>query len=299
MDIFPTAAAIQSTSPIPSMQKVDDFIAFIRELNELLHIEEDLSPANQRVTSMIRRLSQQLRAYYSPEEVKAVLSHEYMVYNQRLLQDKLSKAEFQVELADSQTFCSPGDSVMDIVTRLPYWSIYLALVTEELSMLRQLIQEGGQLEHSPIVFIGSGPMPISPIMIHLFHGVEVICLEIDAVACDASSSFLEKMGLNAKVKVIMENGDEFDYGAYNRIFVASLVKNKRAVLEQINRTAMNPLVAVRTAEGMRQIMYEAIDESQLNKQGWRILGRTNPDGHLVINSTLFMDRHINPTGLGQ
>ncbi|MGO4545339.1 nicotianamine synthase family protein [Paenibacillus sp. 2TAB23] len=297
MDMFPIADTLQIGST-PSMQNVDDFIAFIRELNELLQMEEDLSPANQRVTSMIGRLSQHLRVYYSPEEVKAVLSHEYMVLNQRSLQDKLSIAEFQVELADSQSLCRAGDSIMDIVTRLPYWSIYLALVSEELSMLRQLIREGGQTGNSPIVFVGSGPMPLSPIIIHLFHDVEVICLDIDPAAYDASSSFLEKMGVRNKVSVIMENGAEFDYSSYSRIFVASLVRNKRAVLDQITRTASNPLVAVRTAEGMRQIMYEAIDEFQLHKQGWRILGRTNPDGHLVINSTLFMDRNINPIGMG-
>ncbi|OMF37988.1 hypothetical protein BK133_03110 [Paenibacillus sp. FSL H8-0548] len=288
MESFSTATNIHT------MQKVDDFIDFIREVNELLQKEEDISPANQRVTNMIGRLSKQLRAYYSPEEVKAVLNNEYIVTNQRILQDRLSKAEFQVELADSQPICKAEDSVLDIVTRLPYWTIYMALVSEELSMLRQLIRQDGQMEKLPIVFVGSGPMPLSPIILHLFGDVEVVCLDIDPVACEASCSFLEKMGLGTKVNVIMENGAEFDYSSYNRIFVASLVRNKRAVLEQISRTSLDPLVAVRTAEGMRQIMYEAIDESQLNKQGWRILGRTCPEDNLVINSTLFLDRFTTP-----
>ncbi|WP_161601458.1 nicotianamine synthase family protein [Paenibacillus luteus] len=289
MERFSTTANIHIGST-PSRQRVDDFIGFIREVNELLQKEEDLSPANQQVTNMIARLSQQLRADYSPEEVKAVLSHDYMVMNQRRLQDNLSIAEFQVELADSQPVCGAGDSVLDIVARLPYWHIYMALVSEEFSTLRQLIRQDGQIEKSPIVFIGSGPMPLSPIILHLFGEVEVVCLEIDPDAYEASCSFLEKVGLRTKVNVILENGAAFDYSLYNQIFVASLVRNKRAVLEQISRTSSDPLVAVRTAEGMRQIMYEAIDESQLNKQGWRIIGRTSPDGNLVINSTLFLDR---------
>jgi hypothetical protein len=92
---------------------------------------------------------------------------------------------------------------------------------------------------------------------------------------------------------MLEHGAAFDYSPYSRIFVASLVQNKPAVLAQIARTASNPLVAVRTAEGMRQIMYEAIDESELSKQGWRILARTWPDAKLVINSTLFLERTTN------
>lgn len=289
MEDFSTATTSHTGSTL-SIQKVDGFIDFIREINEFLQKEEDLSPANRRVTNMIGRLSQQLRAYYSPGEVKAVLSHEYMVLNQRMLQDKLSQAEFLAELADSKHTVRAEDAALDIVTRLPYWTIYIALVSEELSTLRQFIRQDDRMENSPIVFVGSGPIPLSPIILHLFSNVEVICLDIDPAACEASCSVLEKMGLWTKVSVIMKNGAEFDYSPYNRIFVASLVQNKLAVLGQISRTSQSPLVAVRTAEGMRQIMYEAIDESQLNMQGWRVAARTWPDANLVINSTLFLER---------
>lgn len=277
------------------MQIVDNFICFIREANELLEKELDLSPANQLVTNIIRHLSILLRSRYLPEEIQAVLSNEYIRKNQRKLQDKLSEAEFLAELSDSLHICKSEDSVLDTVTRLPNWNVYMALVSQELSTLRQFIPEDGQTEKSPIVFVGSGPMPLSPIILHLLGNKEVICLEMDSVAYNASSLLIEHMGLETKVTVVMENGSEFDYSAYNRIFVASLVRNKRAVLEQICRTSPNPLVAIRTAEGMRQIMYEAIDESQLNKQGWRILGRTCPEDNLVINSTLFLDRFNAPS----
>lgn len=294
MEVYSTGSIVH-TGNKPRMQMVDNFIAFIREANELLQEELDLSPANQLVTNVISRLSLQLRSHYLLEEVQAVLSNEYIRMNLRKLQDKLSEAEFLVELSDSRHICKSEDSVLDIVTRLPVWNIYMALVSRELSALRRFIKQDSHAVKSPIVFVGSGPMPLSPIILHLFGGVEVVCLEIDAVAYDASCSLLERMGLGTKVNVILENGSEFDYSSYSRIFVASLVRNKLAVLEQISRTSQNPLVAVRTAEGMRQIMYEAIDESQLNKQGWRIMARTWPEDNLVINSTLFLDRVITPT----
>ncbi|OBZ12635.1 nicotianamine synthase family protein [Bacillus sp. FJAT-26390] len=280
----------------PMMQMVDNFIAFIREANEILQKELDLSPANQLVTNIITQLSIQLRSRYLPEEVQAVLGNEYIRMNQRKLQDKLSEAEFLVELSDSLHICKSEDSVLDIVRSLPNWNIYMALVSKELSTFRRFIRQGSQTEKSPIVFVGSGPMPLSPIILHLLGGMEVICLEMDSVAYEASRSLLEHMGLGAKVTVVMENGSEFEYSSYNRVFVASLVRNKRAVLERISHTSPDPLVAIRTAEGMSQIMYEAIDESQLDKQGWKILGRTSPEDNLVINSTLFIDR-FNATGI--
>jgi len=137
-------------------------------------------------------------------------------------------------------------------------------------------------------------MPLSSIILHQLSDANVICLEMDSVAYDASCLLLERLGLADKVTVVIGNGSEFDYSSYSQIFVASLVRNKMEVLERIHQTASDPLVAIRTAEGMRQIMYEAIDEVHLNRQGWRILGRTYPQENLVINSTLFLERMNNP-----
>lgn len=288
MNVYSNGSFIHITTE-PRVQMINSFIAFIREANELLQEETDLSPANQLVTNLISQLSLQLRYPYFPEEVQAVLSNEYVRMNQRKLQDKLSEAEFLVELSDSRDISSLEGTVLDIVTRLPNWNVYMALVSQELSTLRQFTPQDSQTEKSPIVFVGSGPLPLSPIILHLFGDVEVICVEMDAVAYEASSTLLEHMGLGDKVTVVLGNGSDFDYRSYSRIFVASLVRNKQAVLEQIRHTSPDSLVAVRTAEGMRQMMYEAIDESQLSQEGWNILGRTRPDQNLVINSTLFLD----------
>ncbi|MCR8657549.1 nicotianamine synthase family protein [Paenibacillus endoradicis] len=293
MKVYPTSSTIHTVNA-SRIQMVDNLITFIREANELLQKELDLSPANQLVTRIISQLSLQLRSHYSPEEIQTVLSNDYIRMNQRNLQDKLSEAECLVELSDSRDICKSESSVLDILTKLPYWNIYKALVSQELTRLRQFIREDVQTEKLPIIFVGSGPMPLSPIILHLLGDVKIICLEMDSAAYDASCILLERLGLEDNVTVVMGNGSEFDYSSYRQIFVASLVRNKKEVLEQIIRTNSDPLVAVRTAEGMKKIMYESIDESQLNKQGWRILGRTCPEENLVINSTLFLERGTNP-----
>ncbi|WP_162848366.1 nicotianamine synthase family protein [Paenibacillus nanensis] len=289
MEVDSTGSLIMKSNA-PRMQMIDSLIAFVREVNELLQKEIDLSPANQRVTAIIKRLSLQLRSYYLPEEIQAVLGHEYIRVHHQKLRDKLSEAEFLAELGDSRNFDKTEGTVWDIAARLPSWNTYMALVSEELSSLRRLTGKSGHLEKWPFVFVGSGPLPLSAIILHLLGDVEVVCLEMDPVAYEASCSLLERLGLEEKVTVVLVNGSAFDYLSYRRIFVASLVRNKRDVLEQISRTSPDALVAVRTAEGMKQIMYEAIDESQLTKQGWRILGRTLPEQSLVINSTLFLAR---------
>lgn len=276
------------------MQLVDELIAFLREANDILQQEVDLSPANLRVTNMIKRLSLYLRSRYLPEDVQAILSDEYIRLNQRSMQERLSKAEYLAELDDSRQLGQASGSILGNIARLPIWKVYMALVGEELLTLRRIVHHEDSRPVSPIVFVGSGPLPLSIIMIHLLGGVEVVGLERDSAAYETSRSLIERMGLASKVTIKLADGAEFDYRPYGQVFVASLVRNKSSVLDRITRTSPGAIVAVRTAEGMKQLMYEAVDESELIRQGWRILDRTLPDEMLVINSTLFLE-HNTPT----
>lgn len=292
MKAYSISSAIHTVNA-PSAQRVDHLIDWIREANELLRKELDLSPANPVVKNIVSHLSLQLRSRFLPEEIQAVLSNDYIRKNQRQLRDKLSEAEFLAELNDSRAIGNSESSASDTLTGLSAWTIYSALVGQELSTLRPFIRQRGRAEKLPIIFVGSGPMPLSAIILHQLSDANVVCLEMDSVAYDASCLLIERLGLADKVTVVMGNGSEFDYSSCSQIFVASLVRNKMEVLERINQTAYDPLVAIRTAEGMRQIMYEAIDETDLSKQGWRILARTSPQENLVINSTLFLERKNN------
>lgn len=283
-------SSVNHTVNAPTTQRVDHLIDWICEANKLLQKEFDLSPANPVVKNIVSHLSLQLRSRYLPEEIQSVLNHEYIRMNHRQLQDKLSEAEFLAELNDSRAIghSDGSSSALDALTGLSAWMIYSALVSQELSMLRSFIHGKGRAEKPPIIFVGSGPMPLSAIILHQLSDADVICLEMDSAAYDASCILLMRLGLANKVTVVLGNGSEFDYSSYSQIFVASLVRNKMEVLERIIHTASDPIVAIRTAEGMRQIMYEAINEAHLNKQGWQILGRTCPQENVVINSTLFL-----------
>jgi len=295
MEVDYTSAVIHTdvdaNTNYPSrMQIVEAVIDLIREANETLQQERDLSPANQRVADIISRLSVWLRARYSADEIHMILSNEYVRTNLQTLQHKLSEAECLAELDASRQLCQTGQSVIELAKTLPNWNIYMELVGKELSVLRQFACRDGQAVEAPIVFVGSGSLPLSAIILHLCNNVDIICLEIDAAAYAASRALLKGLGLSDSITVVMKDGADFNYSAYKHIFVASLVGNKEAVLKRINRTASDPIVAVRTAEGIRQMMYESIDESRLNKQGWTITARTRPDDKIVINSTLFLKR---------
>lgn len=182
-----STGSLLDTRNAPSMQRVDNFIAFIREANELLQKETDVSPANQLVSDVFNHLLLQLRSYFSPIEIQAILNNEYIQKNQQKLRAKLSEIEFLVELRDSHEICKLEGSVLDIVKSLPNWNSYFSLVSQEL----QYVLQDCNTEKSPIIFVGSGPMPISAIILHLLSDAEIISLEMNAVAYDASCYLLE------------------------------------------------------------------------------------------------------------
>ncbi|MHA7963921.1 nicotianamine synthase family protein [Paenibacillus sp. CAU 1782] len=273
-----------------SSKKIAVLLDAIRETNELLQREEDLTPANKAVGTAIKRLSLLLQSDYSPHEVNAVLRDSYMVDHQALLREKLARAEFELELADSRHFSRSTDFLQQQFERLPYWGIYKSLVAAELAALSPYFDHAGHRAELPIVFVGSGPMPLTSIILHQCCGAEIICLDNDLAAYESSCFLLNQAGLSHSVKVALGKGEEFHYSPFSIIVVASMVRNKSAVLARIRETSRNPIVAIRTAEGMRQIRYEAIDEGALMEQGWEIVARTSPDPNLVINSTLILRR---------
>ncbi|MEK3884761.1 nicotianamine synthase family protein [Paenibacillus sp. PL2-23] len=275
-------------------ERVEHILSIIKEANELLQKEGDLSPANQRVVSIIARLTLELRSHFSPEDMQEVLSSNYIRLHQLGLRAKLSEAEFLAELSDSIRVCGSDQLSITTLTGLSCWPAYMALVRDELLALRRFAGGRERTGKTPIVFVGSGPMPLSPIILNLLGEESVVCLEIDNRAYEASQLLMMRLGMESKVKIVLCDGADFDYSPYEGMIIASLVPNKEAVLSCIRGTSPYALVGIRTAEGLRQIMYEALDESRIREQGWRILDRTSPDRRLVINSTLLLEPETTP-----
>ncbi len=251
----------------------------------MLRRESDLTPANPIIKEYRSNLARQIRLEYTPEEVEMVIRNKNIRELRQSLLVNLSESEYQMELFESRRLCGESGAGLSALAQYEDWEKYESLVGHELEQLSKQPQpaEAG----IPIVFVGSGPLPLSAILIHILKKEIVYCLDIDPDACEASTALLERIGLAHNIHVVKEDGAKFDYHPFQRIFIASLVPDKQKVLEQIRRTRPDALVAVRTVEGMRQLMYEALSEETMESEGWELLARTSPEGSTVINSTLF------------
>lgn len=266
-------------------KRISDLITLVKETHDVLHRESNLTPLNSTITKPISIFTEALRQAYTPEEVKYVMSNVEVAPLQKALLAKLSEAEYQMELFDSRHLCNQPEFGLASLFQYKNWGNYESLVGEELKQLRKISRP--EEITSPIVFVGSGPLPLSALLLHLMLNVSVFCLDIDVDACEAARFMMERINLSDSVKVVQGDGANFDYADYQHVFIASLVTQKDEVLEQIRRTNPGALVAIRTAEGIRRLMYEAINEEAIATAGWQLLGRTSPIENRVINSARF------------
>ncbi|MGF7034245.1 hypothetical protein J2T17_005195 [Paenibacillus mucilaginosus] len=262
-------------------RRVRELIAVIRQTWAALSVDSAGRGIPSSVRSAVELLRHHVRQPYSAEQVEQVLTHRDVSRLHKGLLAKLAEAEAGMELADALQLGVRSRLELDDLGDHGSWRVYETLVGHELELLGGLLPAG-----LPLAFVGSGPLPLSAVLIHLRQGSPVTCIDSDPAACAVSRTLLGRLGLKEGIRVVQEEGCAFDYAPYAAVFVASLVSGKAGVLERIRDTRADAVVAVRTAEGMRRLMYESVDEAGLSAAGWSLLGRTRPAERVVINSTL-------------
>ena len=167
-----------------------------------------------------------------------------------------------------------------------YWRNYERLLASELQALTAMRRLEAQ-KHGRIVFVGGGPLPLSATVLHMRTGKPVRCIDTDAEVCESAGQLLAKLGLS-QISAVHSDGMDFDYSGASAIFIASLVGRKTDVAQRIVETCEEPLVAVRTVDGVRTLLYSPADLAALKAVGLSVAGQTNFDAE-TINRTLFFN----------
>jgi hypothetical protein len=167
-----------------------------------------------------------------------------------------------------------------------YWRNYEQLLGMELKALAAIWRFKAQ-KHGEIVFVGGGPLPLSAIVLHMRTGKPVLCVDADAEASECAGKLLAKLSLS-QVSAVHTDGMDFDYGGASSIFIASLANRKMDVAKRIVETCKEPVVAVRTVDGVRALLYRPADVAALKAAGLSLAGQTKADAE-TINSTLFFN----------
>ena len=276
------------------LSAVDTVIGKIVAVHALLTNEGDLSPRNQKISTALRELVDLLLRSYSSAEAAAIVNHPEVTALRTSLLDRLSEAESALEQFWSQRFRNRKTLHVHDLREFLYWRNYERLLDMELKALAAIKRFKAQ-KHGEIVFVGGGPLPLSAIVLHMRTGKPVLCVDADAEASECAAKLLTKLNL-CQVSAVHTDGVDFDYGGASAIFIASLTNRKMDVVKRIVETCKEPVVAVRTVDGVRALLYRPADVAALKAAGLSLAGQTKADAE-TINSTLFFNAAARDAGI--
>ena len=142
-----------------------------------------------------------------------------------------------------------------------------------------------------ILFVGSGPFPISAFHMQLATNQPIDCVDRNPAAVHTSRQVIEKLGLQDKVRVFNGLGESFDISDYDLILIALLAKPKRRILRNLRkRAAPGCRILCRTAFSLRTLVYEPTPEIALG--GFQLLAQQIAEGEQTI-STFLLEGALN------
>lgn len=121
-------------------------------------------------------------------------------------------------------------------------------------------------EKDCVLFIGSGPFPITAILLSMFTKCFVDCYEKNKIFANMSKKVIEKMSLSNKIKIYNKKGENISENKYSVIVIALLSKPKDKILNNIwNESIKGTRIICRTSDGVREAFYEQTDPILLIK----------------------------------
>jgi Nicotianamine synthase protein len=136
-----------------------------------------------------------------------------------------------------------------------------------------------------VLFIGSGPLPITAVQYVRQTGCRVDCIDHSGPAIETSNRVLKRCVEGEHLRVVHARGEECDVSAYDVILVGVLAEPKAKILGHIDRHAAScTRVVCRTTLGVRQFIYPRTEPRPLER--FLPAGFSRASGDQVISTQL-------------
>lgn len=270
--------------PIVFPEDLDGLVSMARDTLSFLSGQNDLSPNNPKVTSCLTDFVGAVQHLHGRGDASRLEQADVRNIRQPLLQ-QLARAEYEMELHWAKDYVGRGEIKTGDLNDFWYRQCYIDLVEEEVTAMKSVGITPSSA--SRIVFIGSGPLPMTAIDMHLQTGAKIVCIDNAPEAVSLSRKMIENLGLSDDITVSQAEGDKFDYVGSDIVFVAALARNKDNIVANIRTTAPAAYVAVRSVEkGAKAMLYEEIAPDAFLKQGLTHVGNSQDTHETTFNTTM-------------
>jgi uncharacterized protein (DUF433 family) len=180
-----------------------------------------------------------------------------------------ARYEYEDEAQWAQRFVGRSPPVRGL-SCYPNYEYYLKIVNFEMSRLNQARSAGFE----QALMIGSGPLPMTAILLAQRFNLSVDCIDVNPEACALSREVIQALSLTQRVCVLQSDICDFTALApYDVIFWAALAgineEEKARIARHLSHT-MRPgqMTVVRSARGVKRLIYAPVDLNDL--VGFRI-----------------------------
>jgi len=113
-----------------------------------------------------------------------------------------------------------------------YLEIYEDMIENELSML-------DLPKCKKILVIGSGSLPVTPILIAKKTDADIIGVDIDKKAIKKSLAYIKKIGLENQIKLVLANGLIYPVKDFDAIFMLYGIRQQKEMLSYLSKNMSN------------------------------------------------------------
>lgn len=270
----------------------------VHRLYQSLALSPTLEPSAT-VDALFRELVGIVQGSPSPQQT-ALLADPILSSVRERLQELCAEGEFRLESHWAHRILdAPPGLAWQILREFPYYGNYERLARLELRALGMACEGAGAGSAEPlrVLFVGSGPLPLTSIVLATQHRCQVTNLDRDASACRLARGVADRLGIAAQLDFI--EADVLGHRAldgYDVLFLAALVGrhrvDKRAILAHVARgMRQGSFMVARSAQRMRTLLYPAIELEDM--VGLSPLLEIHPHDD-VINSVIVARRESVP-----
>lgn len=175
------------------------------------------------------------------------------------LQVTCGKAEYFLELYWAKKIISSKFPKLTL-NRFPYLENYKKLTSLEWNTLIGC----GSHESHKVLFIGSGPLPLTAVVLAMFFGQECTVMDKDKDAVKISRKLINCLRLDKKIEVIESSAESYkNYSEFNIVILAALAgaleSQKKIIIKQVEKnTKPGTHLLARSSYGTRRLLYKPV-----------------------------------------
>jgi hypothetical protein len=254
----------------------------IKKTHSILQQEQDLSPHNQLINTTLSGLVSCLSDSFFSSHSHALAVDQSLENERQQLPKLCGAAECAMENYWAEKFLSYDVLSPDHLKEFWYYNNYEALWSLEKHLI-------GPMTQSHIVFLGSGPLPLTAIIAALQDpSYQITCVDYDSNACVVSQKLIAKLGLSDQINVVESMATHYNFSVDDFVICASLIKDKTELYDTMWEKGVTDFV-VRDAEGSYCFLYEP---SPLPEKKYYTEKRRTIPNRMCINTTRYFSRTL-------